>query len=1569
MNHGVSNRLLSRNSGISKCKRSLQRDSLTYSSLEPRNLLAGDTLIGPVNYGVAVADDAVGQGYMLFSEESVHVRFGDLNVDNADHFVAVRVSGIQWQYNNDVIWQDFEPVDSDLLVAEVSFSANNVVAMDGVYPDVNGIDAGFTEGDIWFSPNLWNRMPDQSEFNLTGTAITRNAAYDDAIGNEEKLSQIASAVLMYEELHDHIPRHAIYSSSGEPLLSWRVQILPFLGHNELYEQFNLNEPWDSPTNLGLLEQMPEAFMSPELSSNSMTNFLAMLGEETAFPLGPVAQLKLSQFTDHATNTILLVEADPGQAVEWTKPRDLSFDVANPLAGLGTDSFAVALADASAHTLPPTIDPANFANLVQRNDGAFVDFSQFTPFTPPEYNLSKIGIGLHNYHDVYRKLPAHAIYSSEGAPLLSWRVAILPFIGHEALFERFNLNEPWDSPNNIALLPLMPHIFAHPASTGAGGQMTSYLTISGDGTTFPIENRGLTLQGIADGAHNTIAVVLADADRATEWTKPQDLLLDPSDPLSGIGGLEPVGTYVLFADANVHVLPTLVEPLNFTNLALVNDGNVVDLNEIAPIYHPQTTLRQLAHAFHNHHDAYKRLPARAIFADDGTPLLSWRVSILPFIGESNLFDMFRLDEAWDSPHNSALIPLMPRIYSHSMTSGGETLFMIQTGDNTLFPTDGSRMTLEQISDGSSNTIMIVEGNFQNAVEWTRPQDLEFNPENPWNGLGFNNVSGFNAVFADGSTRFIPNTITIETIRNLHLANDSEQINFRFLPPPTFIQQSDRVGNNMRRLSIAIHNYHDSYKRLPARAIFAEDGTPLLSWRVAILPFIEQTELFEKFRLDEPWDSPHNIALLPLMPKEYFHADLDGFLTNHQAVVGDDTMFPTDGRKMTLGSISSQDGASRTIMFVEANLDHAVEWTKPQDINFDPADPYQGLGKVFPTGFHASFGDASIQFLPDFLDAETLSYFIRRNDGQTPFIQYRIMLEDNPATVFGTYDNDEISVLIGSDFVEVVVNGREYSIDRLVRDSLTIKAMHGTDFISVVDSEGDDTTLIELGLMNLDGEFDLSVSDSEIVEVSSGGGHDVATLKDSPADDFFESYQHHSKLFGNEFDHRVIGYWEVVGQSSAGIDAAMLMDSDGVDHLEADPDQARLVRPGSVVQATHFDLVTAISESGGEDEAILNDSPLDDRFTVRNDRAWMAGDGFKVVAEGFKQVDAHASAGFDVGLFFDTEGDDSFFANSHFARMTTILNVYTGFGFERVTGVSTEGDDIARLLDSVLADRFIGKPDMAYMTNDSYLISARGFSHVSSTASGGYDRAFLYDSDGDENLFAAPDRASLRNDYFYNLVFDYDFVVSVASQGNDIATLQDSDGDDRMYATPLFTRMSGVGFNNYVRNYDKVTATASLGHDRASLYDSVGDDNFYASPTDAHLIGIGFQNSAIGFDRVSAYGSLGFDQAAAHGSAGDDVFVGQFQNSHLRGDGFFNHASGFDRFSALAGSGGIDIGYVFDSVQNDNLVASDDEGWLFNDDYLVYWKQFGLIEATANSGGINNSTVGEIDYELNEYGNWL
>ena len=122
----------------------------------------------------------------------------------------------------------------------------------------------------------------------------------------------------------------------------------------------------------------------------------------------------------------------------------------------------------------------------------------------------------DYLRAHSAFPAPAIADDKGRPLLSWRVAVLPELGQRALYDRFKLNEPWDSPHNKALLKEMPALFSCPGRTNAQPFTTTYRVFSGKGALFE-QNQKVGIANIPDGTANTIMVV--EAEGAVPWTKP------------------------------------------------------------------------------------------------------------------------------------------------------------------------------------------------------------------------------------------------------------------------------------------------------------------------------------------------------------------------------------------------------------------------------------------------------------------------------------------------------------------------------------------------------------------------------------------------------------------------------------------------------------------------------------------------------------------------------------------------------------------------------------------------------------------------------------------------------------------------------------------------------------------------------------------------------------------------------------------------------------------------------------------------------------------------------------------
>lgn len=176
-------------------------------------------------------------------------------------------------------------------------------------------------------------------------------------------------------LHNHhvaqgsFPAGASRDAAGRQLLSWRVHLLPWLGQKELYDQFRLDQPWDSPHNRALLDKIPAVYQSPGAAVDGTTRLVPMIGPGTPFSLSQGAALR--DMIDGPDNTILLVECGPDRAVPWTMPDETTFDSQDPVAALGAieeAGFLALFGDGRVEIIAPRITPEEFAALLTHAGG-------------------------------------------------------------------------------------------------------------------------------------------------------------------------------------------------------------------------------------------------------------------------------------------------------------------------------------------------------------------------------------------------------------------------------------------------------------------------------------------------------------------------------------------------------------------------------------------------------------------------------------------------------------------------------------------------------------------------------------------------------------------------------------------------------------------------------------------------------------------------------------------------------------------------------------------------------------------------------------------------------------------------------------------------------------------------------------------------------------------------------------------------------------------------------------------------------------------------------------------------
>lgn len=194
------------------------------------------------------------------------------------------------------------------------------------------------------------------------------------------------------------------------------------------------------------------------------------------------------------------------------------------------------------------------------------------------------------------------------------------------------------------------------------------------------------------------------------------------------------------------------------------------------------------------------------------------------------------------------------------------------------------------------------------------------------------------------------------------------------------------NSMKQVLLAMHNYHDAHGRFPSQAICDAQGKPLLSWRVALLPYFGEQNLYDEFRLDEPWDSPHNRPLVDRMPTVWADPSADptakraGF-TTLQVITGTGTPFATPGEGPRFRDIL--DGSSKTLAILRVMPSKAVPWTKPDDHRFDPEEPLAGFGQPEPRNgaVLGGFFDGSVRAIAPDIDIELLRAYVTPAGGET------------------------------------------------------------------------------------------------------------------------------------------------------------------------------------------------------------------------------------------------------------------------------------------------------------------------------------------------------------------------------------------------------------------------------------------------------------------------------------------------------------------------------------------------------------------------------------------------------------
>jgi prepilin-type processing-associated H-X9-DG protein len=198
------------------------------------------------------------------------------------------------------------------------------------------------------------------------------------------------------------------------------------------------------------------------------------------------------------------------------------------------------------------------------------------------------------------------------------------------------------------------------------------------------------------------------------------------------------------------------------------------------------------------------------------------------------------------------------------------------------------------------------------------------------------------------------------------------------------------NNLRQIGFAMHNYHDTYGTLPPAVIADENGRPMHSWRVAILPSMEQTPLHDMYDFDVPWDDPNNELLMgmPIMayqcpsdPPSSGASSLSD--TNYVMVVGKGTLGGEPNEAVRFSDIT--DGTSNTILVIEVG-GSGIPWMEPRDVTVEEAVTFitnpsaSQFTQVHSGGINVLLADGSVRFISSTIDPGMLRALLTKDDGQ-------------------------------------------------------------------------------------------------------------------------------------------------------------------------------------------------------------------------------------------------------------------------------------------------------------------------------------------------------------------------------------------------------------------------------------------------------------------------------------------------------------------------------------------------------------------------------------------------------------
>jgi hypothetical protein len=521
------------------------------------------------------------------------------------------------------------------------------------------------------------------------------------------------------------------------------------------------------------------------------------------------------------------------------------------------------------------------------------------------NLKQFGLAMHNMHETFGRFPDDNGLDDGNKGNLSWRVHALPYLEQAGLYNQFHLDETWDSDHNKTLIEKMPAVFETPGVTEKG--KTSVHVFTGDGAPFA-GDEGPGMRNITDGTSNTIMTVIAGVDKAEIWTKPGGLDFDPEDPIKALGKIDKQ-FLVGFMDGSVRSIPADIDSFFLRCLITHAGGEVIDhaaldgdrssrvqsmpgmiLRTTVPLDR-ETVFRVTLSGLGEGDSGNIESQAVTVFEscmvampDDRTlligpePLLKKMLAPRAAGGKADGTIQQQLFANFPANDIAGMIDLEP-LKDLKNQAARNTPFpgLIEGLQAASFTTDiageGKNISQVEIRTANKAAAQQLSALAQGMLQMQKAQMLGManTPDSPVSPELAETLAGLYDTVKIATN---DNTVSYVMPKPENMDAFVESMKPGVISLFEAIRGARKAAaaasrkNNMKQLGLAFHNYHDVYNHFPAANGNGERGAAQktgLSWRVYLLPFVEQAALYQQFNMDEAWDSPHNKALIDQMPE--------------------------------------------------------------------------------------------------------------------------------------------------------------------------------------------------------------------------------------------------------------------------------------------------------------------------------------------------------------------------------------------------------------------------------------------------------------------------------------------------------------------------------------------------------------------------------------------------------------------------------------------------------------------------------------------------------------------------------